>query len=605
MEAHECTMAHPGENRDPVPNFSAHRIAASSLGASPLSGNRLQGRIPITLALLHRATLLDGEIPTSLLRRTPNAAARSPRSACSACVSSSGLSGRRDPALRHIHSDRAGERVDSDGRRWDQTRRARRGQADHRRGELVPYPAGLASREELPPKRGKTYGGGGGVVVVVGVDAIGPRALPKPASLVRASTISLVRRAEQLERTVAGCGLDGLQVRRGGGSVILTARAGVQERKESAAANIAILEPFLDAGAYPSTPPSPRTTSSSSRRFVFTRDVVHGEVAALGLWRVPHPSRIADFDRGVFKGAANIAVVQPGRFPPSLTNLICRSPTHSGPVNPRKQHELQCKDNLDLHTQTEPSGSAQRGTDIFFGFHVTRQKRTAKDQPLPEQHLLIMLRMTLMMIDAPGTPSKPTTSEVKSDPATNVPGDRDPSVMRSSDHEPQTDSFSPIDDLGAIATNSEKQIKTFHGGVGTSIPEHRHPSKMQTRNKPPDLNLLPHNDCFRSMDDNALVPADRYSDKEKKTGNGGVPADTNSDKDEADNDKEKTTDNGGVPADTNSDNDKADNGGVLADTDADKDKADGGGVPADKNSNEKKSDNGVLPADTNSDAKQA
>uniref|UniRef100_A0A0D9XGW6 Uncharacterized protein n=1 Tax=Leersia perrieri TaxID=77586 RepID=A0A0D9XGW6_9ORYZ len=90
-------------------------------------------------------------------------------------------------------------------------------------------------------------------------------------------------------------------------------------------------------------------------------------------------------------------------------------------------------------------------------------------------------------------------------------------------------------------STEEKHKKTIHGGVGSSIPEHRHPSMMQTQNKLLDLNLLPHNDSLRSIGDNALVPADTYSDKEKNTDNG-------------------------VLADTNSDKDKADNGGVLADT---------------------------------------
>uniref|UniRef100_A0A0D9Y0U0 C2H2-type domain-containing protein n=1 Tax=Leersia perrieri TaxID=77586 RepID=A0A0D9Y0U0_9ORYZ len=260
----------------------------------------------------------------------------------------------------------------------------------------------------------------------------------------------------------------------------------------------------------------------------------------------------------------------------------------------RKQHELQCKKNL--HRQTEPSGSAQGGTDLFSGIHITRQKRTARIELLPEQRVKKPASDYAQGVidDAPGNPQKPTTSEVKADPSVNVPGDRDPSVMQrqkeklgdSSDHKTQTDSFSPIDDLSDIATNSEKQIKTIDGGVDTRLPENRHPSTMQTQSKLPDLNLLPHNDSFCSMDDNALVRADTDSDKEKNTDNDGVLADTNSDKD--------ITGNGGVPADKNSNEQKkTDNGGVPADTNSDKEKkTDNGGVPADTNSDKEKTDNG-------------
>uniref|UniRef100_A0A0E0MNZ8 C2H2-type domain-containing protein n=1 Tax=Oryza punctata TaxID=4537 RepID=A0A0E0MNZ8_ORYPU len=303
------------------------------------------------------------------------------------------------------------------------------------------------------------------------------------------------------------------------------------------------------------------------------------------------------------------------------------------------EHELQCKNNPEVHSQTEPSGNAQGGIGIL-GVHVPRKKRTARNQPLPEQHLKkpasdYARRGTS---DAPETPPKPTTSEVKVDsainaPDINIPEHKDPSVMQkqkkkldlnlqphsdSSDKEGQADSFSSIDDLSTIDTNSDKQKKAITGGAtaDTNIPEHKDPSATQMQNEL-DLNLPPHNDSFSSMDDlNALVTADTNSDKEKKTDNAGVDISIPDHKDPSVTQMQNNLDlnlpphdnsfssmddlNALVPADTNSDKEKkTDNGGIPADANSDKEKrTDNCSVPTGTNSvKEKKTDNGGV--DTN------
>uniref|UniRef100_I1R922 Uncharacterized protein n=1 Tax=Oryza glaberrima TaxID=4538 RepID=I1R922_ORYGL len=210
------------------------------------------------------------------------------------------------------------------------------------------------------------------------------------------------------------------------------------------------------------------------------------------------------------------------------------------------KHELQCKNNPDVHSQTEPSGNAQGGIGSL-DVHVPRQKRTARNQPLPEQHLKKPASDYAQggTSDAPETPPKPTTSEVKVDSAVNapditIPDNKDPSVMQkqkkkldlnlqphsdSSDQEEQADNFSSINDLSTIGTNSDKKKNTITGVADTNIPDHKDPSRMQMQIKL-DLNLPPHDDSSSSMDDlKTLAPTDTNSDKETNTSNGGV--DTN------------------------------------------------------------------------------
>ncbi|EEC69568.1 hypothetical protein OsI_38876 [Oryza sativa Indica Group] len=167
----------------------------------------------------------------------------------------------------------------------------------------------------------------------------------------------------------------------------------------------------------------------------------------------------------------------------------------------------------------EPSGNAQGGIGSL-DVHVPRRKRTARNQPLPEQHLKKPASDYAQggTSDAPETPPKPTTSEVKVDSAVNapditIPDNKDPSVMQkqkkkldlnlqphsdSSDQEEQADNFSSINDLSTIDTNSDKKKNTITGVADTNIPDHKDPSRMQMQIKL-DLNLPPHDDSSDSL----------------------------------------------------------------------------------------------------------
>uniref|UniRef100_A0A0D9XTK4 Uncharacterized protein n=1 Tax=Leersia perrieri TaxID=77586 RepID=A0A0D9XTK4_9ORYZ len=93
----------------------------------------------------------------------------------------------------------------------------------------------------------------------------------------------------------------------GGGGVILTARAGVQERKESAAANIAILEPFLHGGA--------RASCSSSVDFERCAGFQHGDSRG----GVGSTAAAADDDDIIETKKIYCFMVQPWRCPHVVT----------------------------------------------------------------------------------------------------------------------------------------------------------------------------------------------------------------------------------------------------------------------------------------------